>query len=922
VEGLLGRIEERERLDQILAGARRGLSGVLVLRGEPGMGKTALLDYVQAAAADLRVVRIDGVETEMELSFAALHQFLRPCLDGLDVLPAPQRTALRLAFGMQEGRAPDRFLVSLAALGLLAEHAARKPLLCLVDDAHCLDRESADALAFVARRLYADRIAIIFAVREPAPRPGLLDGLPEIRIAGLAEADARELLAATAGPALHRPVAERIVAETGGNPLALIEIGHELASGQLASDSPLPEPVPLGRRLEQRYLREVQGLPADTQSLLLAAAADPTGDPGLLWLAGEELGFTVEAAAAAEARQLITIRDLVRFRHPLIRSAVYYGASFAQRQRVHARLAEATSPAEPDQRAWHLAQAATGPDEAVADDLERAGERARRRGGWSAAAALFHRSATLSAAHAARARRMLSAAEASCNAGALGRAQAEVDAAAAYRDDQRHLGLAQRVQGRIHHAQRQPAKATSALLAAATTLGPVDIRLARDILVEAVVEAQINGRLAPEGTTRTDVAHVAQALALRPGTAATVGDLLLDADTTLQLRGLDEAAPLLRHAIDVVRHEAADPPEMFQWLAAACADATILADEPRLHELSRRMETAAREQGAMIPLSLALSHAGVSGLLSGDLPEAQRCFAEMTAIAEARGQPWSLGSLLLSAWHGPPEQAYALLDTVAGEAARQGQGYQLVFADYARCILELGHSRYDAAYVGFASRVDDTSQVKFVLPDLVEAAQRSGHRDAADGMVRQLGKLAAANPGPVTLGFLSRAQALVAGDGAGAEGHYQEAINQHGRARGPAHLARSHLVYGEWLRRVRRPRDSRESLRIAYRLFEDMGAQGFAGRARLELSAAGESVPAQGAAGHSHDLTPQEARVTRLAAGGATNAEIAAQLYLSPNTVDYHLRKVFRKLRVTSRRQLAHAQPDLVPRSGLQTRRR
>ncbi len=317
MEGLLGRGGERDRLTAILDDARRGLSGVLVLRGEPGAGKTALLDYAQAAAADLKVIRIDGVETEMELSFAALHQFLRPCLGNLDVLPAPQRTALRLAFGMAEGRTPDRFLVSLAALGLLAAQAAGQPLLCLIDDAHCLDRESADALAFVARRVYADSIAIIFAAREPASHPGVLDGLPELRIAGLAEADARELLASAAGPRLDRLVAGRIVAETGGNPLALIEIGQELAAGQIVGDVPLLEPVPVGRQLEQRYLREVRGLPADTQSLLLAAATDPTGDPRLLWRSGEDLGFTIEAAAAAEARQLITIRDTVRFRHPL-----------------------------------------------------------------------------------------------------------------------------------------------------------------------------------------------------------------------------------------------------------------------------------------------------------------------------------------------------------------------------------------------------------------------------------------------------------------------------------------------------------------------------------------------------------------------------------------------------------------------------
>jgi DNA-binding CsgD family transcriptional regulator len=375
---------------------------------------------------------------------------------------------------------------------------------------------------------------------------------------------------------------------------------------------------------------------------------------------------------------------------------------------------------------------------------------------------------------------------------------------------------------------------------------------------------------------------------------------------------MDAAAPLLRDAIDAVRRQAADPAEMFQWLAAACADATILADEPRLHELTRRMESTAREQGAMLPLSLALAYAGARGLLAGDLAEAERCFTEMTAIADARGQPWSLGSLLLSAWRGPPEQAYALLDTVAGEADRQGQGYQLVFADYARCVLELGQGRYDAAYASFATGIDDTSQVKYVLPDLVEAAQRSGHPDAARDMVRLLAKLTDANPGPVTLGFLSRAQALVAGDESDAEDHYQEAISQHGDASGPAHLARSHLVYGEWLRRVKRPRDARGSLRTAHRLFEDVGAHAFASRARQELAAAGETVAAKSVR-NGDDLTPQEARVTLLAAAGATNAEIAAQLYLSPNTVDYHLRKVFRKLGVTSRRQLSRSRLNLAP---------
>jgi AAA ATPase domain len=396
VDGLLGRGPERDRLDRILADARAGLSGTVVLRGEPGVGKTSLLDYAQAAAGGMTVLRVDGIETEFEFSFGALHQLLRPYLDRRDDLAPPQRTALELAFGLRGGPAPDRFLVGLAALSLLSGQATRQPLLCLVDDAQWLDRESADALAFLARRLYADSIAMVFAVREPAASPGLLGGLPELAVAGLAGPDAAELLAATAGPRLRPAVAGRIVTGTGGNPLALIEIRQQLEPGQLTGDLPLPDPVPIGRQLEQRYLREVRDLPASTRALLLAAAADPTGDPRLLWQAGTELGFTAQAGAAAEARHLLTIRDTVRFRHPLIRSAVYYGASFAERQRVHASLGAATSPAHTEQRAWHLAMAASGPDENVADELEQAGDRARQRGAWTAAAASFQRAAALS----------------------------------------------------------------------------------------------------------------------------------------------------------------------------------------------------------------------------------------------------------------------------------------------------------------------------------------------------------------------------------------------------------------------------------------------------------------------------------------------------------------------------------------------
>ena len=389
MEGLVGRAVECERLDQLLREARKGLSGTLVLRGEPGVGKTSLLRYLAVSAPDFQIARVSGVESEMKLSFAALHQLLRPSLTTTGELPPPQRTALRLAFGLEDGAPPDGFLVGLAALGLLAGRAAARPLLCLVNDAHWLDHESAAALAFLARRLYADSIVMVFAVREPAPGSILLEGLPELRLTGLDESAAGQLLAAAAdpvldGPGLDEAVRQRIVAETRGNPLALIEIGQGLEPGQLTGSAPLPEPLPLGRQLEQRYLQEIRGLPPDTQTLLLAAAADPTGDPDLLWRAGPQLGFTAAAAAPAEARRLVEIRDRIEFRHPLIRSAVFYGAPLAGRQQVHAALAAATDPAaDPDRRAWHLAMAASGLDEAVAAELERAGDRAQRRGGWT-----------------------------------------------------------------------------------------------------------------------------------------------------------------------------------------------------------------------------------------------------------------------------------------------------------------------------------------------------------------------------------------------------------------------------------------------------------------------------------------------------------------------------------------------------------
>lgn len=842
--GLFGRETECGRLQEVLERARQGLSGVLVLRGEPGAGKTALLDYVQAAAGGFDVVRFDGVETEAELGFAALHQLLRPYLARLDSLPGPQRDALGLVFGLRERASPpDRFLVGLASLGLLTGRAGR-PLLCVVDDAHCLDQESADVLTFIGRRLYADSVAMVFALRESSARRDLLTGLPYLRVAGLREAAAEQLLVSAAGRPAHPAVSARLVAETGGNPLALVEVAQELTTAQLAGDAPLPEPVPLGRALEQLYRRETRALPPDTQMLLLAAATCDVGDPDLLWRAGTELGFDARAAGAAEDRQLLVVREVVRFRHPLIRSAVYYGAPLAQRQRVHAALAaSAGAVGDLDRRAWHLAAAAVGPDEAVAGELEHASQREQARAGWAAASTLLARAAALSAGPPARARRLLGAAEASCMAGAPGRAQALLDEAAAYRADRRHIGLAQRVQARIYRLLHDPAAATSALLAAAVELGPVDIRLARDILVEAVVQAQISGRFAPAGTARADVARVAYSMPRPPAAEATAGDALLDADTVLQLEGLSAAAPALQHAIGAVRRAGPEAPELFQWLAAACADATILADDVALHELAWRLDTEARQQGAAIPLALALSHTGMSELLAGQLRESERCFDQRSALDEASGYEQSIGALLVAAWRGEASLARGLMDTVAREAARYSQGYQLVFAGYARFVLELGLGRYREAYASLDGQIGDTSQLKFALADMIEAAVRCGEPGAAHELLGRLAALAAVSPVRRTLGDLARARALLANDDADADADadaerlYLEAIDHHEHTRGPAHQARSHQVYGEWLRRERRAKEARHHLRAAHDLFSAMGAAAFAARAAQELSA-------------------------------------------------------------------------------------
>jgi len=774
----------------------------------------------------------------------------------------------------------------------------------VVDDAQWLDRESAAVLAFVARRLHADAIAILFGVRDSWGAPAGLDGLPGIQLEGLPVPEARQLLSA-AIPGVDDRVGQRIVAETRGNPLALIEVGRELTPGQLAGEAPLPELLPPGRRLETRFLRQTRHLPAGTQTLLLTAAADPTGDPALLWRAGHGLGFGPEAAAPAQAENLIVVGSAIRFRHPLIRSAIYYSAAPIERRRIHQALATATDPGhDADRRAWHLSEATAEPDEGVAAGLERAADRAAARGGWAASAAFLTRAAVLSPDPRTQARRLLGAARAEITAGAPGKAQLLLDRARDHLHDRLQDGLAKLAQGAIYHALNQPAQAAAALLAAAADLAALDVRLARAALLDALTAAVVSGPLALAGATVLDVAAAARAVPLTTGQKPGIGDLLLDAGAALVLDGHRAAAPLVRRAITALGRDPSESAQMLDWLEAGCRLAGALGDDAAMQALAGRLERQARRQGAVTALATVLIYSGSSAMFAGSLDEAQARFTERGAIETAREGDCRLGNLLVQAWRGRDRETRAEAPALAETARTQGQGWKLAWVEYALCVLELSLGHYQEALASAPTGFEENLLVSaFAQADFVEAAVRCGDTAAAGEALARIAGRAPAGGSPLALGLLARSRALLAADDE-AEALYAEAIDCLARCQGAAHLARTQLLYGEWLRRRKRRVEAREQLRAAFTQFEAMGAAGFAERARLELAATGETARRRSPETR-NDLTPQEAQIATLASRGATNPEIASKLFLSPSTVDYHLRKVFRKLDVTSRRHLA-----------------
>ena len=904
---LLGRQREREVLDDLVEDLRSGHGWALVATGEAGIGKSALLEYLVATAPDLRLVRAAGVESEMELAFASLHQLCAPLLDRLDRLVPLQREALEIAFGLRGGGTPDRFLVGLAVLTLLSEAAEERPLLCVVDDAQWLDRASAQALAFAARRLVAERVGLMFAAREPGED---LQGLPEIEIRGLQNEDARRLLRSVVRVRLDKRIVDRILAETKGNPLALLELPRGLSPTQLAGEFGLLGAQPLPARIEESYRRRLEALPADTRLLLLVAAAERFGDPVLVWQAAERLGVTTSAAAAADADGLLEIGTRVQFRHPLVRSAVYRSALPRDRQAAHLALAEVTDrDLDPDRRAWHLA-AAPGPDEEVAVELERSADRARARGGAAAAAAFLQRAVALTREPARRAERAFAAAQASLQAGAFDAAVELVAVAEVGSLDEFMRAQAGLLRGQIAFASSAGSEAAALLLQAARQLEPLDVTLARQTYLYAWAAGKFAGRPARSGDLR-EVSLAARS-APPPAGPPRPSDLLLDALAVLVTDGRAAAAPLLSRAARVFAVEDVSPEEGLLWGWLASIAPIMVWDEKQWHALLARQLQSVREAGLLFYLPLYVNVLAVFSVASGDFATAASLIAESDAIAEATGTTVApFAAVLLAGFLGGEAEVPRLIELVMRDARVAAQGEWIQWTQWVSAILDNSLGSYGTALAHAQQASEEQPELyvsMWALPELIEAASRTGRTRMAADALERLAEATSVGGTDWGLGIYARSRALLS-EGEDAEDLYREAIERLGRTSLRPELARAHLLYGEWLRREGRRTDARAQLRAAEDMFAAIGMQAFAGRARGELSATGETARKH-AVDARDKLTPQEAQIARLARIGLSNPDIAARLFLSPRTVEYHLRKVFTKLEISSRHQLEQALID------------
>jgi DNA-binding CsgD family transcriptional regulator len=911
--GLIGRRSESEILDRLIADVRAGESQALVVVGEPGVGKTALLEYVAAHASGCRVARASGVQSEMELAFAGLSQLLAPMLDRLERLPGPQREALQTAFGISSGDAPDRFLVGMAVLGLLSVTADERPLFCLVDDEQWLDRASAQVLGFVARRLRDESVGLIFASRTTGDE---VAGLPELVVVGLREADAHKLVdSALVGP-VDRRVRDQIVAETGGNPLALLELARGLRPGELAGGFGRPGALPLSAAIEESFRRRIDVLPAESRQLLQLAAADPTGDAPLVCRAARSLSISPEAATAAAGAGLVEFGPRVVFRHPLVRSAAYQSASLLERQELHRALAEATDPqVDSARRAWHLAQATPGPDEGVAEELERSAARAQARGGLAAAAAFLERAALLTPDPGRRAQLLLTAAWAKREAGAPEAALGLLVAVDAGPPDALRTAEAEHLRGRIASDQGRAGDASHLLLTAARQLVPLDASQARETHLDALIAAIWAGDLGGQGGLLA-AAKAARAAPPGPDPPRAV-DVVLDALALRLAEGHEAATPTLRRALQLIlaTDDDAGKVRVGRWTRQVSGRAGQLValelwDDESWHAIAASQLQLARAAGALTHLQWARHVLARSYVLAGDLAGAALLLDEDRLIAEVtRNPPVAHAEVMLAAWRGREPAASELIGATVREGTARGQGRVVDLGLCASLVLNNGVGRHEAARdAGWRLfERDPFGYAPFVIPELAEAAARTGDLKLVETVLNWMSKLTQATPTDWALGIEARVQALLS-RGEAADSMYRESISRLSRTTLRAELARSRPLYGEWLRRERRRIDAREQLRTALDVLEAMGIEAFADRARRELLAAGETARKR-TAPTSDQLTAQEIQVAELTREGLSNSEIGTRLFISPKTVEYHLSKVFTKLGISSRIQLARVLP-------------
>ena len=881
---LRNRHAECEVLDRLLMAVPAGQSRALVVRGEPGVGKTTLLEHVAAQASDCRVERAAGVQSEMEVAFAGLHQLCAPMLDRLGRLPDPQRDALGITFGLVAGRAPDRLLVGLAVLGLLAEVAREQPLVCMIDDAQWLDRASAQVFAFVARRLVAESVALVFGSRRVA-EDGPSTGLPELVVTGLSDVDARELLRSALPGLVDERVRDRIIAETRGNPLALLELPRGLTLAELTCGFGSSAPLP--RRIEESFHRQLTPLPADTRMLLLVAAAEPLDDPLPVWRATELLGIKPEAAGPAAAAGLFEIGTRARFRHPLLRSTIYRTASVEERRIAHRALAEAIDP------------------DADPGDLECSAGRARARGGLAAAAAFLERAVQLTSEPARRAARALAAAQATHQAGASDVAVELLSVAMTGPLDRLQRAHADVLCAQMTFRTDRSSEAPLLLLEAARQLESLDVQLARDTYLDALWAAKVAGSLAGVG-----VCEVAEAARSAPPAAQPPrpADLLLDGLVMRYTEGTAAGVSELKRALLAFRRLGMSGEDGLRWFVHAQWTAGELGDDETWDMLAARHVQLAREAGALSELPLALTSRITMRVLAGELAAAASLLAELAAVSEATGSPfYPHGAVIVAVWQGREAEVADLINTARAGMLRRGEGVGLILMTWGQAVLHNSMGRPEEALT-LATKITEANPWEFGLPirgalvELVEGAVRCGQAERATAALRRLSELSRACGADWALGLAARTRALVL-DGAAADSAYREAIDQLGRTRIRSELARAHLLYGEWLRREHRRVDAREQLRTAHEMFTTMGAEAFAARAERELLATGEQVRKRNLE-ISNELTAQEAQIARLVRQGLTNPEIAARLFISARTVEWHLKKVFRKLGITSRTQL------------------